>query len=136
MGEETQEARNKNFKNYRKNFCSKYSHCNTQEDVLNFISISSDPVLHSFLYSKSSLGARFYHALGARRLSPPLFRILRTRVRNPNERARGNSFVSSRSLIGFSHSRQWPPGIVSSRVRSPPPAPFVGLLTRIYCISL
>ena len=85
------------------------------------------------IYSKSSLGARFYHALGARRLSPPLFRILRTRVRSPNERARGNSFVSSRSLIGFSHSRQWPPGIVSSRVRSPPPAPFVGLLTRIYC---
>ena len=84
---------------------------------------SFDPI-GLYGYSKSSLAARFYHALEARRLSPPFLGTLRTRGRKPNERA---------NLIGFSHSRQWPGGIVSTRVRSPSSAPFVGLVTSIYC---
>lgn len=45
--EEAQEARNKDFRNIRENHSRKNSRTNTNEDILHWLLISSDPVISS-----------------------------------------------------------------------------------------
>ena len=45
MSEESQEARNKDFKNYRENFSQKTSRRATYTDLINRLLVSSDPVI-------------------------------------------------------------------------------------------
>lgn len=47
LSEEAQEARNKDFKLYRQNFSRKSSRSNTNEDIFNFLLLSSDPIISS-----------------------------------------------------------------------------------------
>lgn len=47
LSEETQEARNENFKEYREKFYRKFSRLRTNEDVLYLLLISSDPYILS-----------------------------------------------------------------------------------------
>nr|XP_042898632.1 uncharacterized protein LOC122269457 [Parasteatoda tepidariorum] len=47
MSEEAQEARNKDFRNYREKFTRKISRVHTNEDILHMFLISSDPVISS-----------------------------------------------------------------------------------------
>lgn len=47
FSEEPQEARNKDFRNIRSHHSRKNSRANTNEDVLNWLLISSDPVISS-----------------------------------------------------------------------------------------
>ncbi|KAJ4440359.1 hypothetical protein ANN_08498 [Periplaneta americana] len=47
LSEEVQEARNKEFKKYREGFSRKVSRTKTNEDVLNVLLISSDPIIFS-----------------------------------------------------------------------------------------
>ena len=47
LSEEAQEARNKDFKNYRESFSRKMSRTKTNEDVLHLLLITSDPFISS-----------------------------------------------------------------------------------------
>lgn len=47
FSEEAQEARNKDFRNVRENNSRKNSRTNTNEDILHWLLISSDPVVSS-----------------------------------------------------------------------------------------
>ena len=47
LSEETAEARNKDFRDYRRNFSMKFSRENCNRDILNSLLLSSDPLLSS-----------------------------------------------------------------------------------------
>ena len=59
MSEETQEARNKDFKKYREHFARKFSREKTNEDLLKRLLCSSDPVISSM--RKIATNKKFKH---------------------------------------------------------------------------
>lgn len=59
LSEEAQEARNKDFKNYRSNFSRRCPRVHTNEDIFHLLLISSDPLITSLRKSARKSVNRF-----------------------------------------------------------------------------
>lgn len=59
FSEEPQEARNKDFRNIRENNCRKSSRVNTNEDLIHWLLITSDPLISSMRVSRPKTRTEF-----------------------------------------------------------------------------